>query len=449
MPLNTSQIDALRRLIRHGNTHAAARALAKFSTPDIVALFSELDQAESVRFLPLLVGQKRGAEVIALLPTEVIQNLLSRVSDSVLQDLLNHAPVDDAVLLLKAIGQERRDALLPTLHDVVRHRLANLLAYPAGSAGAIMTTEFLAIAQEQTVDDAIRIVREYPELDTAFYIYVIDAEKRLVGVASLRQLVLARPTQRLSALMRTDVVTIAPYATQGEAAQLTAAHDFLAIPVVDEARHLLGIITVDDVIDVVTEEATQDMYRLQGLSEEDRILSPIHKSARMRLPWMVINLATAFLAAMVVGMFESTIEQLVVLATFMPVVAGMGGNGGTQALTVVTRGIALGEIEFSSAWRTIVKECIVGIIVGIATGLITAGVAYVWKGNPWLGFILFLAMVTNLAIAGFSGAAVPLLLRAMKQDPALGGSIILTTFTDVGGFFAFLGLAKLCLRWLL
>jgi magnesium transporter len=312
-----------------------------------------------------------------------------------------------------------------------------------------MIPEFLAITQEQTVDDAIRIVRERPDLEAAFYIYVVDVQQRLVGVASLRQLVLARPMQALASLMTTEVISVSPTVSQEEAAQLTAAHDFLALPVVDETQRLLGIITVDDVVDVLTEAATQDMYRLQGLSDADRVFSPISKSARMRLPWMIINLATAFLAALIVGMFEHTIAQLVTLATFMPVVAGMGGNGGTQALTVVTRGIALGEIEFSSAWRTIVKECVVGVIVGAATGLLTALVAYLWKGNPWLGLILFLAMVINLAIAGFSGAAVPLFLRVIKQDPAIGGSIILTTFTDVFGFLAFLGLAAIFLNLLL
>jgi magnesium transporter len=449
MPLNKSQIDTLRRLVRHGNTQSAMRALSKFSIPDMALLFSELGASEGAKFLALIVGQKRAAEVVALLPTGFVEVLLTHLTDQALQTLLNTAPADEAAEILKLLGEERRAVLLPTLLEATRSRIENLLAYPKGSAGAIMTPEFLAITQDQTVDDAIRIVRARPDLEAGFYVYVVDAERRLVGVISLRQLVLANPAQALARLMTTEVVSISPSASQEEAAQLTAAHDFLALPVVDEARHLLGIITVDDVVDVLTEEATQDMYRLQGLSEADRVFSSIGKSTRMRLPWMVINLATAFLAATIVGLFEDTIAQLVTLATFMPVVAGMGGNGGTQALTVVTRGIALGEIEFSSAWRAILKECAVGVIVGAVTGLITALVAYLWKGNPWLGLILFFAMIINLAIAGFSGAAVPLFLRAIKQDPAIGGSIILTTFTDVFGFLAFLGLAALFINWLL
>jgi magnesium transporter len=341
MPLNKSQIDTLRRLVRHGNTQSAMRALSKFSIPDMALLFSELGASEGAKFLALIVGQKRAAEVVALLPTGFVEVLLTHLTDQALQTLLNTAPADEAAEILKLLGEERRAVLLPTLLEATRSRIENLLAYPKGSAGAIMTPEFLAITQDQTVDDAIRIVRARPDLEAGFYVYVVDAERRLVGVISLRQLVLANPAQALARLMTTEVVSISPSASQEEAAQLTAAHDFLALPVVDETRHLLGIITVDDVVDVLTEEATQDMYRLQGLSEADRVFSSIGKSTRMRLPWMVINLATAFLAATIVGLFEDTIAQLVTLATFMPVVAGMGGNGGTQALTVVTRGIAL------------------------------------------------------------------------------------------------------------
>lgn len=449
MPLNQSQIDTLRRLVRHGNTQSATRALSKFSIPDVALLFSDLDAVEGAKFLTLLIGQRRGAEVVTCLPSAIVPDLFKHITDTALCDLLTYAPVDDAAEILKYVEDERRPVILSALSDSIRTRIENLLAYPEGSAGAIMTTEFLAIVQNQTVDDAIRIVRERPDLEAGFYVYVIDAQNCLVGVVSLRQLVLARSTQALASLMTTEVISVLPSASQEEAAQLTAAHNFLALPVVDETQHMLGIITVDDVVDVLTEEATQDMYRLQGLSEADRVFSPIYTSARMRLPWMVINLATAFLAAMIVGLFENTIAQLVTLATFMPVVAGMGGNGGTQALTVVTRSIALGEIEFSSAWRAIIKECAVGVIVGAVTGLITALVVYLWKGNPWLGLILFLAMMVNLAIAGFSGAAVPLFLRTIKQDPAIGGSIILTTFTDVFGFLAFLGLATLFINWLL
>jgi magnesium transporter len=208
---------------------------------------------------------------------------------------------------------------------------------------------------------------------------------------------------------------------------------------------MLGVITVDDVIDVITEEATEDMYHLAGLSEEDRVFSSAYHSVRKRLPWMLVNLVTCFLAAWVVGLFERTLEQVIALAFFMPVVAGMAGNGGTQALTVITRAIALGETEFSSGLRAAGKEFAVGLVIGTATGLISAAFAYLWHGSPVLGLALFLAMIVSMAVAGLLGAAVPLCLKAVRQDPALGSGVIVTTFTDVFAFFSFLGIGTLLL----
>ncbi len=228
-------------------------------------------------------------------------------------------------------------------------------------------------------------------------------------------------------------------------ADQVARYNLLAVPVTDTNGRMLGVITVDDVIDVITEEATEDMYHLAGLSEEDRVFSPASHSVRKRLPWMLINLGTCFLAAWVVGLFERTLEQVVALAIFMPVVAGMGGNGGTQALTVLTRGIALGEIEFSSGLRAARKELAVGVVIGVTTGVVSAAVAYFWHGSPVIGVALFLAMVLTMAVAGLLGAADPLMLKAVRMDPALGAGVIVTTFTDVFAFFSFLGIGTLLL----
>jgi magnesium transporter len=222
----------------------------------------------------------------------------------------------------------------------------------------------------------------------------------------------------------------------------------LALPVVDEDHRLLGIVTVDDIMDVIEDEATEDIYRLGGLSWQERIESPAREKVSKRLPWMIINLGTAFLAAWVVGLFEESIAKVVALAIFMPVVAGMGGNGGTQALTVVTRGIALGEVEFTAGIKVVLKEIGVGILIGAATGILTALIAYLWRGNPFLGFVLFLAMVLNMAIAGLTGAGIPLLLKFFGQDPALGSGVLVTTFTDVFGFLTFLGLATVFIKYL-
>jgi magnesium transporter len=228
-------------------------------------------------------------------------------------------------------------------------------------------------------------------------------------------------------------------------AQVVARYDLLAIPVTDVDGHMLGVITVDDVIDVITEEATEDIYHLAGLSEEDRVFSPAHTSVRKRLPWMMLNLCTAFLAAWVVGLFERSIEQVVTLAVFMPVVAMLGGNIGIQALTVITRGIALGEMEFSSGLRAALKEIAVGLTIGVVTGLVAGAVAYAVVGNPWIGAALTAAMAITMAVTGLMGAAVPLAMKAMRLDPALGSGVIVTTFADVFGFLSFLGIGTLIL----
>jgi magnesium transporter len=232
---------------------------------------------------------------------------------------------------------------------------------------------------------------------------------------------------------------------RGEVAGIIRRYNLLAVPVVDASNTLLGIVTVDDAIDALTDETTREMYRLAGLNTEDRVTSPALASVRRRLPWMVLNLGTALLAASIVWLFEGSIAQFAALATFMPIVAGMGGNGGTQTLTVVIRGIALGEFDFGSARGAILKEVTVGVTMGLLTGLLMAGIAILWKGNPMLGLAVGLAMVANLFVAGLAGATIPVLFKWIGLDPAIGSSVLVTTFTDCCGFLSFLGLATLLL----
>jgi magnesium transporter len=273
----------------------------------------------------------------------------------------------------------------------------------------------------------------------------VDEARCLRGVVPIRRLVSAPPDRRIRDLMIPNPVSVQVDADQEEVAQIVTRYELLAVPVTDVDGHMLGVITVDDVIDVITEEATEDMYHLAGLSEEDRVFSPAHQSIRKRLPWMFVNLGTAFLAAWVVGLFENTIERVVTLAVFMPVVAMLGGNAGIQSLTVITRGIALGEIEFSSGFQAALKEIAVGVAIGLLVGASAGGIAYASVGNPWIGVALAIALVATMAVAGLMGAAVPLLLKSLRLDPALGSGVIVTTFTDVFGFFSFLGIGTILL----
>jgi magnesium transporter len=309
-----------------------------------------------------------------------------------------------------------------------------------------MTTRFVALDVHMTAQESIDRIRAMGDhAEAVLYLYVVDEKGGLTGIVPIRRLVAAPPDRPVGELMIRDPVRCRADADQEEAARAVARYNLLAIPVVDDENRLLGVITVDDVIEVINEEATEDMYYMAGLHEEDRVFTTPFQSVRRRLPWMLLNLAAAFVAAWVVGRFEETLRQIVALAFFMPVVAGMGGNSGIQSLTVITRGIALGEIEFSSGLRLIGKEFVVALGIGAVAGGVAAGAATLWQGSPLLGGVLFVAMVVTIAIAGMLGAAVPLLLKALRQDPALGSGVIVTTLTDVTGFVTFLGIGTLLL----
>jgi magnesium transporter len=294
-----------------------------------------------------------------------------------------------------------------------------------------------------TVGEAITELQSTRDVEMVFYLYVVDSRRHLVGVVSLRRLLLVSPETPLKRIMTADLISARVDMDQEEVAREVAAYNLLAIPVVDEENKLVGIITVDDVIDVIKDEATEDIYRLAGVAGDERAFTPPGESLRKRLPWLVVNLVTAFVAAAVVGMFEGTLTALPFLAIFMPIVAGMGGNAGTQTLTVVVRGIALGELTWGNSRKALLKEVLVGIGNGIALGVLAALVVWVTRGNPVLGAVLGMAMIINMFVAAAAGTLIPLGLRAAKIDPALASSVFITTMTDVFGFFSYLGLAKL------
>jgi magnesium transporter len=281
-----------------------------------------------------------------------------------------------------------------------------------------------------------------------FYLYVVDERRHLVGVVSLRRLLLVAPDTPLKRIMTADLISARADMDQEEVARQVAAYNLLAIPVVDAENKLVGIITVDDVIDVIKDEATEDIYRLAGVAGDERAFTPAKESLRKRLPWLGINLITAFLAASIVALFEGTIGLYPALAVFMPIVAGMGGNAGTQTLTVIVRGIALGELTWSNSKKALLKEAAVGIGNGIVLGALAAIVVWVARGNPVLGLLLGLAMIINMFVAATAGTLVPLGLRAANVDPALASSVFITTMTDMFGFFSFLGLATVFARYL-
>ncbi len=443
-PIITARI--LRRLLSSGVNSRAERLLEKVHPADLGPILADLAPEEVRTVIDMLFRQHRAARMLMELPPEIRQEVFGILSDERLAGVLGRLEIDDMLLAMDAIEEERRQAVRSLLPESRQNELRNADLYPADSAGRVMTTNFLALDAKMTAQEAIDAIRARGDRsDSILYLYLVDEHQRLLGVIPIRRLVSAPPDTPCVELMTLETISTPPEADQEEVAQLVARYDLLAIPVTDADGCLLGVITVDDVIDVITEEATEDIYHLAGLSEEDRVFTSARRSISKRLPWMMLNLVTAFTAASIVGLFEATLERLVSLAIFFPVVAGVSGNGGIQTLTVITRGIALGEIEFSSGIRAVGKEMLVGMAVGCVAGVMAGGIAYFWQGNPALGLVLLLAMMITMTVASLLGAGVPLILKGLRQDPALGAGVIVTFCTDALGFFSFLGIATLLL----
>jgi magnesium transporter len=437
------KVELIRKLLRGGATQKASRIVDRLDPADLADLFGALSPGETVALIDLLFRRQKAALTLMELPPELLRSVVEGVEDRKLSSLVSRLPPDDGALLLLALPKERQAALLEQLPSTIRAEVEPILLYPEKSAGRLMNTRFVAVDFDSTAAEAIERLRARPSFaESAIQVYVVDAAGHLVGSVSLPKLLLADPSSAVKSFTLADTPSVQTHLNQEEVARLVARYDLLSLPVTDEQHRLVGVITVDDVIDVIQEEATEDIYRMAGLDEGDRVFSPTLASVRRRLPWNLLNLVTAMVAANVVGLFEGVIVEMVALATFMPVVAGMGGNTGNQALTVVTRGIALGELSFSSALKAVTKELTVGLCIGVAMGIIVGTLGWVWKGDARLGLVLCVAMVCNLTISGLVGAAIPLLLERLEQDPALGGGIVLTAITDTFGFFVFLSLAS-------
>ncbi|MDB5328823.1 MAG: mgtE [Phycisphaerales bacterium] len=359
---------------------------------------------------------------------------------------------DDRVDILGMVDAEAHDELLAELDVAKRAEVRHLESYASDTAGGIMTTQVTALYEYLTVDDAIHLLRKLSEeLEQMFYVYAIDRLGRLVGVLSMRDLILAKPNRRLRDIMIKGVRSVPVTMDQEEVAQRMRESGYLAVPVVDTEQRLVGIITVDDVIDVVTEEATEDVLKMFGAGAEERLNSPWFYSFRKRVVWLQVNLGTAFLAAGVISLFQNTITALPLLAAFQTVVSGMGGNGSAQAMAVTIRGMATGKVDKALLRKVLLRELMVGIFTGIVVGLTTWGIAAIFYADQHgfrIGVVICIALMFNHINACVTGSAIPFIMKKFGADPAQSSTIFATTFTDCGGFFATLGLGYLLMDWL-
>jgi magnesium transporter len=443
-------LESVRRLLRMGATVNLLNLLQKQHPADLAQVFAELPERERHAAFNVLVDKhgKLAMEALSELDPEAAGALLALRSAEDVARLVQEIPSDDGAALIDHLPAELRSVVLDLIRPKPGGGVSELLEYDEQTAGRLMNPNVFALPEDVTAGEAITALQTSRDVEMVFYLYVVDARRHLVGVVSLRRLLLVPPDTPLKRIMTSDVYSARVDTDQEEVARQVASYNLLAIPVVDSENKLAGIITVDDVIDVIKDEATEDVYRLAGVSKDDGVLTPPLESLQRRLPWLGMNLVTAFLAATVVSVFSGTISQVVALAAFMPVVAGMGGNAATQTLAVVVRGLALGELTWSNARQALAKEALVGLGNGLALGVVAAGGAWLLRGNPVLGGVLALAMIINMFIAATAGTLIPLALRALKIDPALASSVFITTLTDVFGFLSFLGLATLFLPYL-
>ncbi|MCF7762725.1 MAG: magnesium transporter [Verrucomicrobia bacterium] len=426
-------------------TPNALLALAeKYLESDPASAARTLETLEEEQVVELLkaLPPPLAAKVLRQLQVSYAAALLKDAEGELFQEIASGLDPQHAATIFMHLPTDARERLLNHIPEKIRRQIRDHLTYPENSVGRMMTTSFLSFRKDLTVQEAIEKIRLLAQKRfPASYAYVINEQDHLVGVMNMRDLMLAAPEQTLGAVVRREAFAIHCFTDREEAANELSKRKYFAAPVVDGENRILGIIKAEQLLQGIQEDVTQDMQRMFGAGGDERAFSPIGFSLKKRLPWLHVNLATAFLAAGVIALFEETIAQLTVLAVFLPVVAGQGGNAGAQSLAIVMRGLVMREIPADRIRSLILKETGIACITGAVTGLVTALIAWLWYGNPYLGLVVGLGMLVNLIFAGMAGASIPMMMRAMGLDPAQCSSIILTTVTDVIGFFAFLGFA--------
>jgi magnesium transporter len=433
-------LDRMVELVRKGELALFARRAHDFEPADLAEVLTTLDEKERVSAVQALPPEL-SSQALAEMPEEAhAGETLAALDPDLAAEIVGELDDDDAADILGELDPTRQEQILSAVED--RTEVDQLLRYDEETAGGRMTTHMVTVIDTATAEQALEEIRRQAEEVEDFYqVFVVDANRRLVGILPFKDLVISRPDRPVRSFMADADIFVTPELDQEEVARLMARYNLPSVPVVNEQGQLLGRVTFDDVIDVVEAETTEDLLRFGGVPADEDLAASWQTAVRSRLPWLSVNLLTAFLAGGVVYFFQHTIQRTLALAVWMPVIAGMGGNAGTQALAVTVRRLALGLMPVNMFTRVVGKEILVGIINGMVMGVTVGVVAALIGEGARLGLVVFLAMVGNLIVAGFAGAFIPIVLERMGADPAVASSIFVTTFTDVCGFLLLLGLA--------
>lgn len=436
------RLKSLSDALDSGSLEQVARILNGGLSPSDIAHLLESSPPRQRTLLWSLVDKSLEGEVLQYLSDDIRSYFLSQLDAQEVANVIESFEADDLADLLQQLPETVIQEVLDTMDEQDRQRVEAVLAYPEDTAGGLMNTDTVTVRPDLNIETVLRYLRRHRSLPSMTdSLLVVSRKDDFIGVLPITTLLVSNPGATVREVMHTDIDPIPVTLTDTEVANLFERHDLISAPVVNDEGKLLGRITIDDVVDVIREDAAHSLMGMAGLDEEEDTFAPIMKTTRRRAVWLGINLITAFIASAVIGLFEATIDKVVALAVLMPIVASMGGIAGSQALTLVIRGMAVGQISSKNIGWLLNREFIVGVLNGLFWALVVAGAAMFWFSDVTIGLIIAAALIINLVAAAIAGTTLPLILKARNIDPALAGSVILTTVTDVVGFAAFLGLA--------
>ena len=440
-------LDTIKRLLRRGAMGNLHKIVNKTHAADLAVVFRFLTLREQEALFDLMDNVEHEAMLFSELEEEILLKLIEDMPAEKIAGIMEQMPKDDVADLLGKLSDERAKALLDLMTKEGSEEVEELLGYDAETAGGIMVPDFIALKEATTAQGAIEALqKEYVDVEMPFYLYVVDDHDHLAGVISLRQLVVVPPETELKSIMATDVVSVPTDVDQEEVARIVARYNVLAVPVVDENNKLVGIVTVDDVIDIIREEATEDFLKMAGAGDDLIESQSILKSTRTRLPWLLASWIGGVIAFLIIGHFESTLNKLVYLAAFIPIIMGMGGNIGTQSSTIVVRGLATGRLNLKQMWEVAFKELMIGFLLGFFYGLLL-GFVVQFRYDAWLlGVTVGLAVISSMTIAAMVGSLVPMVFARINVDPAVATGPFVTTSIDILSVFFYFQIATVLLR---
>jgi magnesium transporter len=444
MPIDSNKIlsDSVRRLLRRGATSHLAKIVNKTHGADLSVLFRSLSLAQQQKLFDMITDIEQKGIIFSELEEDTFQDLIEEMPVEAIVEILESMPADDVADIIGRLPEGRSQEILDKMKKAESEEVEDLLRYDDDTAGGIMVPDFIALKEDVTAREAIESLQtEHSDVEMAFYLYVVDEYGKLVGVSSLRQLVVVAPDTSLKEFMSTDVFSVRTDMDQEEVARIVARYDILAVPVVDDANRLVGVVTVDDVIDILRKEATEDILKMAGVGEEFVETKSIFKSTRIRLPWLFASCLGGLFAFFIIGKFESSILKYAYLAAFIPVIMGMGGNIGTQSSTIVVRGLATGRLNVRDIWSVVLKELSIGVILGFVYGALIGSVAQLRYSMVALAISVALAVVSSMSVAALVGSLVPMAFARINIDPAVATGPFVTTAIDIISVFFYFKIA--------